>query len=227
MVGGYVGRIAPGCNDMSDVPKGLEVDEDVWALYKFWSVLDITFLVLNIDPEKLEDGFEWKPTPEQITIQKKVSRILHEHRIRLGGKDGLKPIEAVNRLERSRHPLPEALVKAVFDAQNELKPEDKGPTKSGATRKYNKLLSMYLYVVCAKYGWVPKVGAPSVTKLIINDTEKRGGIIDDQTILARLTEGVARLGDAEKEALAKVSGIRKSEIEEFLANTKLANSPAK
>ena len=52
---------------------------------------------------------------------------------------------------------------------------------------------MYLYLVVAKYDYVPKPGSPSVTSKIINDTELLGGVVDDQTILSRLMEGIAKL----------------------------------
>ena len=205
---------------MSEVPKDLQVDVDVWAAYENWFVHDVTFLVLGVDPEKLEDGIEWTPSLDQIAIQKKVSRILHSHRFRLGGRDAIEPLQVVHRLERGKQPLPQALADAVLEAHETATSRTASSGTSAITRKYNKLLKMYLYLVVAKYDYVPKPGSPSVTSKIINDTELLGGVVDDQTILSRLMDGIAKLNDAEKADLAKHLDIKTSDIRALIQRSK-------
>ncbi|GAW37149.1 hypothetical protein RA2_04225 [Roseovarius sp. A-2] len=79
---------------------------------------------------------------------------------------------------------------------------------------------MYLYLVVAKYDYVPKPGSPSVTRKIINDTELLGGVVDDQTILSRLMDGIAKLNDAEKADLAKRLDIKTSDIRALIQQSK-------
>lgn len=205
---------------MSEVPKDLQVDVDVWASYENWFVHDVTFLVLGVDPEKLEDGVEWTPSQDQIAIQKKVRRILHSHRVRLGDRDAISPLEVVLRLERGKQPLHRELADAVLEAHEKAASRTASSATSATTRKYNKLLKMYLYLVVAKYDYVPKPGSPSVTSKIINDTELLGGVVDDQTILSRLMDGLAKLNDTEKTGLAKQVGIKPTDISALIERPK-------
>lgn len=199
---------------MARIPKALKVDVQVWASYEEWMPYDVSMLVLGIDPERLDEGREYRLSKEQQSEREKVSRIINELRKRRGYQMGIPPIEVVRRLERAKISLPEGLAEQVI-ANAPPEPEKRAASKKIDTRQYNRVLKLFVYFACSKFGEQLIREDNSIARSIVDFISEYGGTVDDQTVLARLKEGLRLLNDRERDELALALKIRKSAIEAF------------
>jgi hypothetical protein len=162
-------------------PKDYSADIDYWATQDYWPIIDIPWLVLGFDPDKIAGDYDFALNPEDEETKCIINRILDRERGRLADPTRTQPRDAIWRLKRYGFEFPAELVEAV-KAHNERvellsqageTQAPKSGTSSAETRKVRTLRRLLLAIAVDKFRYNPNLKTEAVAK-IVNCAAERG-----------------------------------------------------
>lgn len=187
----------------------LAVDEDVWASFEFWDYLDIEYLILDIDPDKLAVHDTLDLTELQKEKRRKLRRILDRLRQRSGNRQSIRPLDAIAHLQRVGHNFPERLVDAVQTAARAKETESENkrsawkPNQESALQKEVKTLrKVLLGVAVERFRYSPEDRSSGVSNMA-DCLIERGISVHTDTLRKHLQIAHQELTQEEKRTLMR------------------------
>jgi hypothetical protein len=199
----------------------ISADYHQWARAREWTWDELEYLLVGIDPHKLSKigrdvNLDIRES-ERVPIRNEL-----DFQRRLGDrKYSLQPDEAIEILKSTDIVAPPELIDAVrLPKRPAVVDQSPSPAqKSAQTKKYNRLLDLFLVVAIKKYGWRPISKSNSAVSEIVSDAELLGlGPLDDHTVRARLDDAAKSLSNAQKAALSKALDVSVTDIENYLSS---------
>lgn len=191
----------------------VSVDEDVWSSYPIWTPVEITHLVVDLDPDKLEGNFDYSYDAETRSRMSKVQRILDRWREHDEFKKGIKPLAAVSLLEEHGHPLPARLANAVARKSNVRLPseitnedvaeEDGGESVSALKNERRSLRLLLLAMAVEAYEFKPTANRDKAASKISALTAVAGIKVGRQTVSKHLNRALQALDEDHDVNLAR------------------------
>ncbi|MGM0743044.1 MAG: hypothetical protein ACQEVT_15875 [Pseudomonadota bacterium] len=190
--------------------KDYSVDEDVWSAYPLWKFHEIDHLIIDVDPDKIRDDFDFEYTEEQQVKRRKIQRVLERWKREDVIGRGMKPIQAVNALEKHGFEFPHRLAVAVrskSSLEEKVVPNrpDAPPSEKDTITGLKKSLSasrrLLLAIAIEKFRYDPRVNKSAATSNIAGATERVGLKVHKDTILKHLRLALEDLDEVERRKL--------------------------
>jgi len=188
--------------------KDYSIDYEYWATQDYWPIIDIGWLVLGFDPNKIEGDYDFALTEEEEETRRSINRILDRERGRLVDRSRLEPREAIWRLRRYGYEFPTGLVEAVNAHKERIEvlsqvseaQVSKSGTSSGETRKVRTLRRLLLAIAVDKFRYNPNLKTEAVAR-IVDCARERGITIHPDTVRDHLQKAYHDLDALGKAAL--------------------------
>lgn len=190
---------------MSGAPPDIALDARRWAAAREWTWEEAEYLLVGLDHWKIRRLSPDVPLDLKDIERARVREALDFHFRLEEVPRRVSPSLALEIASRAGITPPEELAEAVTEAIVLATPSTDTSTTpddpKGLTRKYNKLLKVFLAVAVKRYGYNPRAQRQSAIAAIRQDAEAVGISVDDDTIRRRLSEAREELEASEEAGL--------------------------